>query len=132
MGAMKSRRRKGDALSSSQRSALMSRIRTKNTKPEVLVRKLLYSMGYRYRLHGRELPGRPDIVMRPRRVAIFVHGCFWHRHAGCNRAFLPQTNREYWLPKLRQNARRDAKAVAELQAAGWRSLIVWECEVGSL
>jgi DNA mismatch endonuclease (patch repair protein) len=99
-------------------------------KPELLVRKLVHSMGHRYRLHAKELPGKPDIVFRKRKKVIFVHGCFWHSHelAGCLDARKPKSNTNYWLPKLARNKERDAANVAALQGAGWRVLIVWECD----
>lgn len=111
------------------RSALMARIGPKNSKPEIVVRQLLHAMGYRFRLHAKELPGRPDIVMRPRRKVIFVHGCFWHRHEGCRRTTTPKTRREFWEAKFEANKARDRRVQAELVEAGWRYLVVWECEV---
>lgn len=106
---------------------MMSGIRGKNTKPEMLVRKALTSEGYRYRLHRRDLPGAPDIVMTRRKVAIFVHGCFWHMHKGCRLAKLPATRPEFWAAKLEGNVARDNKAIETLRERGWRVLIVWEC-----
>ncbi len=120
-----------DFLSPQRRSRLMSRIRGRNTKPEMVVRKLLWRAGYRYRLHCKELPGKPDVVFPGRRRVIFVHGCFWHRHPGCSRATLPATRREFWSRKLEGNTVRDAQAVEALQLAGWRVLVVWECEIKS-
>ena len=111
------------------RSALMARIGPKNSKPEIVVRQLLHAMGYRFRLHAKELPGRPDIVMRPRRKVIFVHGCFWHRHEGCRRTTTPKTRREFWEVKFEANKARDRRVQVELVEAGWRYLVVWECEV---
>lgn len=111
------------------RSALMARIGQRNSKPEIVVRQLLHAMGYRFRLHAKELPGRPDIVMRPRRKVIFVHGCFWHRHEGCRRTTTPKTRREFWEAKFEANEARDRRVQAELVEAGWRYLVVWECEV---
>lgn len=105
----------------------MSGIRGKNTKPEVMVRKMLHAMGYRFRLHRRDLPGAPDIVLPGRKVAIFVHGCFWHMHSGCRFAKLPTTRPEFWKAKLQGNTDRDQAAVVELNAMGWRVLWVWEC-----
>ncbi len=110
----------------------MSRIRSKDTKPEMVVRRLVHGMGYRYRLHAKELPGRPDLVFRPRRKAIFVHGCFWHRHVGCPANRLPTTRREFWRDKLDSNARRDRRNEAALEEMGWRSLVIWECETKDL
>lgn len=105
----------------------MSGIRTKHTKPEILVRKALFLQGYRFRLHRKDLPGAPDIVMAGRRIAIFVHGCFWHMHAGCRFAKIPSTRTEFWLNKLQGNVARDQRAIATLLESGWRVLTVWEC-----
>ena len=107
----------------------MSGIQSKNTKPEMLVRRYLYAQGFRYRLHTRELPGSPDLVLPKYRVVIFVHGCFWHRHANCRFATQPSSNIERWETKFQINVERDARNVAALQAAGWRVLVVWECEL---
>jgi DNA mismatch endonuclease (patch repair protein) len=109
----------------------MSRIRSKNTKPEMTIRALIFSMGYRYRLHRRDLPGKPDLVFSGRKKVIFVHGCFWHSHS-CGRGFKPKTNVEFWLKKLRTTQLRDERTVNELRTAGWECLIVWECELGDL
>jgi len=106
----------------------MSRIRGKDTKPEMRVRRLVHGMGYRYRLHARELPGRPDLVFRPRRKAIFVHGCFWHRHSGCSANRIPKTRADYWRAKLNRNVERDRRNEAALRTAGWGVLVIWECE----
>ena len=111
------------------RSALMARIGPKNSKPEIVVRQLLHAMGYRFRLHAKELPGRPDIVLRPRRKVIFVHGCFWHRHEGCRRTTNPKTRREFWEAKFESNKARDLIVQAKLMEARWSILVVWECEV---
>lgn len=119
-----------DTLSPSARSELMARIRGRDTKPEMLVRRLLHAMGYRYRLQVKDLPGRPDIVMRGRRKVIFVHGCFWHLHPDCRLARLPKSHLDFWLPKLEGNRARDLVNVEKLEAMGWRVLIVWECELG--
>jgi DNA mismatch endonuclease (patch repair protein) len=107
----------------------MSLIRSKNTKPEKVIRSMLHRMGYRFRLHRRDLPGHPDIVLPKYRAAIFVHGCFWHFHQNCRDGKIPQSNQDYWKPKLERNARRDEEGVAALQRAGWNTLVVWECEV---
>ncbi len=117
-----------DTMSRAKRSALMSRIHGRDTGPEISVRRLLHAMGYRFRLHARDLPGRPDIIFRSRRVALFVHGCFWHRH-DCGLAYTPKTRREFWQRKFDGNVRRDQRTRAELEAAGWRVIIVWECEL---
>ncbi|HEL4236075.1 TPA: DNA mismatch endonuclease Vsr [Stenotrophomonas maltophilia] len=118
-----------DVVSASKRSEMMSGIRGKDTRPEMIVRKYLHSSGLRYRLHCVDLPGKPDLVMRGRRVAIFVHGCFWHRHCGCRYATTPTTRREFWVNKLERNRERDASAISELLTKGWRVAIVWECSI---
>lgn len=102
-----------------------------DTRPELAVRRLLHALGYRYRLHASDLPGKPDIVFRPRKIAVFVHGCFWHQHAdlACPLRSAPSTNRHYWLAKLARNVQRDAENKARLCALGWRVETVWECEV---
>ncbi|WP_082744955.1 very short patch repair endonuclease [Burkholderia savannae] len=110
------------------RSETMSRIRSFDTAPEMRVRKILWCLGYRYRLHDKRLPGKPDIVFWGRRKVIFVHGCFWHQHVGCADSKLPKSNIEYWHPKLRRNVERDASSVAALESAGWEVLIVWDCQ----
>ncbi|MFL4471543.1 very short patch repair endonuclease [Tateyamaria armeniaca] len=116
------------SLVSAQRSWNMSRIRGKDTQPEMIVRRLLHSMGYRYRLHAPELPGKPDIVFRPRMKAIFVHGCFWHRHPGCKHTTTPKSREEFWRKKFLQNMDRDRRNLQSLHDAGWATEIVWECE----
>ena len=117
-----------DTVSGEHRSANMRAVRAKDTKPELTVRRLTHGMGYRYRLHDRSLPGTPDLVFRSRRSVIFVHGCFWHRHTGCDRATEPQSNVEFWRPKLLQNAARDKRQLRALRKGGWRTLVIWECE----
>jgi len=108
----------------------MALIRAKDTKPELAVRRLVFNMGFRYRLNGGGLPGRPDLVFRCRRRVLFVHGCFWHRHmGGCRRATLPKSRLDYWLPKFAANKRRDRSVAAKLRARGWRVLVIWECEL---
>lgn len=118
-----------DRISSAARSDLMARIRSKDTKPELIVRREAHRLGYRFRLHRADLPGKPDLVFPKRRRVIFVHGCFWHSHTGCARAFRPATHREFWRAKLAANRQRDAKNEAELTGLGWRVLVIWECEV---
>ena len=110
------------------RSALMRKVRRRDTGPEMIVRRLLHHEGYRFRLHAGDLPGRPDIVFRGRRKVIFVHGCFWHRHEGCSRTTTPKTRREFWAEKFAANRKRDATAVSCLKQAGWEVAVVWECE----
>ena len=117
-----------DRLSKERRSWNMSRIRSKDTKPEMIVRRLLHAMGVRFRLHRADLPGKPDIVLGPRRLVIFVHGCFWHRHPGCREATMPAANRDFWLDKLEGNAARDLRHRAALRKLGWRVAVIWECE----
>ncbi len=110
------------------RSENMSRIRSKDTKPELTVRRLLHALGYRYRLHRKDLPGKPDIVFPSRRKVIFIHGCFWHAH-GCRVSHRPKSNGAYWSPKLQGNVNRDEKALAQLRSLAWEAEVVWECEV---
>lgn len=117
-----------DKLTTTRRSENMRAIKSAHTKPEMTVRKLVYSMGFRYRLHRKDLPGRPDLVFPSRRKVIFVHGCFWHQHS-CREGRVPSSNVEYWRPKLERNAARDAENVSKLQHQGWSVLVVWECEV---
>lgn len=109
----------------------MSRVRARDTKPEMVVRQLLHAMGYRYRLHAKDLPGKPDIVFRRQRLAIFVNGCFWHRHPDpeCRLARMPKSRLDFWLPKLEANRHRDVENEERLAALGWRVLLVWECEL---
>ena len=109
----------------------MAGIRGRNTKPEVVVRKALFAAGFRFRLHRKDLPGSPDIVLPGRRVAVFVHGCFWHAHTGCRYAKRPATRREFWEAKLTANAERDQRVRKALLSSGWRVLIVWECTTRS-
>lgn len=116
-----------DVVSADIRSRMMSGIRGKNTRPERLVRSGLFAAGYRFRLHQRQLPGVPDVVIARRRVAIFVHGCFWHQHAGCRYAARPKSNYEFWNHKLARNVERDQLAVSQLAGDGWRVLVIWEC-----
>ncbi|WP_106283704.1 very short patch repair endonuclease [Paraburkholderia sp. BL25I1N1] len=120
-----------DRVSPVRRSEIMRRVRSKDTTVELRVRKLIYSLGFRYRLHAKDLPGRPDIVFRQSRRAIFVHGCFWHAH-GCKKGQPPKSNLDFWRPKLQANVERDSRAIRELELAGWRVLVIWQCEVGDL
>lgn len=107
----------------------MATVRAKNTTPEVAVRRLVHGMGYRFRLYRTDLPGKPDLVFPSRKAVVFVHGCFWHQHPRCRRARLPMSRQDYWRPKLTRNVDRDSASVAALRAAGWRVMIVWECEI---
>jgi len=110
------------------RSEVMAAVKSKNTQPEMLVRKLVYGMGYRYRLHYSKLPGKPDLVFPSRKKVIFVHGCFWHQHT-CPAADKPKSNKAYWLPKLERNRMRDIANLASLKATGWDALVLWECHL---
>lgn len=120
-----------DTLSPAARSERMSRVRGKDTKPEMLVRRLVHGLGYRYRLHGRKLPGAPDLVFPTRRKAIQVHGCFWHRHPDpeCRLARLPKSRQEFWMEKLDGNRARDERNAAAIRALGWEQLELWECQL---
>lgn len=111
------------------RSRTMRAVAQKDTKPELRVRRRLHALGYRFRLHRRDLPGTPDIVLPRHKAVILVHGCFWHQHPGCRHAKRPYMRQDYWLPKLDRNMARDAKAIAALEALGWRVLVLWECEL---
>lgn len=116
-----------DVVSPAKRSQMMSGIKGKNSLPEMLVRKALFAMGHRFRLHRRDLPGTPDIAMPSRKIAIFVHGCFWHAHQGCKYAKTPSTRTDFWTAKLQGNVDRDRRAADRLAELGWRVLTVWEC-----
>ena len=118
-----------DVYDAATRSAVMRAVRGKDTKPEMRVRRTLHRMGFRYRLHRRDLPGRPDIVLPKHKTVIFIHGCFWHGHAGCSRADRPASNTAYWTRKLDRTIARDAANVAALHKAGWRVVTAWECEI---
>ena len=118
-----------DIVSPSVRSRMMSGIKGKNSQPEMLVRQMLFAAGCRYRLHRRDLPGTPDIAMPSKKVAIFVHGCFWHAHKGCKYAKVPATRPDFWAAKLQANVERDQRAFENLTTMGWRVLYVWECAI---
>lgn len=118
-----------DVLTPEQRSRCMAAVRGKNTKPEIAVRRVLSAMGYRYRLHRRDLPGNPDIVFVARRAVVFVHGCFWHRHTCRFGRAMPATRVEFWRTKFEANVARDRRAKAKLKRLGWRVLVVWECQL---
>ena len=118
-----------DRISEERRSWNMSRIRSKNTTPELVVRKKLHDSGIRYRLHVNDLPGKPDLGNKKKRFAVFVNGCFWHQHPGCKRATKPQSNQEYWLKKLEANIKRLTKNIFELKKLGYSVFVIWECEV---
>ena len=119
-----------DRISKEARSENMRRIAGKDTSPELAVRRLVHSLGYRYRLHRQDLPGRPDMVFPSRRKVILVHGCFWHQHEKCGGARTPKSNKDYWEQKLRGNRQRDIENRSKLSALGWDSLVIWECSVG--
>lgn len=110
----------------------MSRIKGENTSPELEVRRLIYSMGYRYRLHAKDLPGKPDIVFRGRRKVVFVHGCFWHQHKGCKEKHVPKSNLSYWKPKLEKTVKRDDENRRKLVRGGWEVLVVWNCYLSDI
>ncbi len=118
-----------DSLSRKKRSEIMARVRAKNTRPELRVRKLVFALGYRYRLHDRNLPGCPDLVFGASKKVIFVHGCFWHRHARCVLARLPKSRLDFWLPKLEGNKSRDQRNRRALARRGWQVLTIWECQL---
>ena len=117
-----------DRVPQETRSAIMSKVRCRNTKPEILVRSLLHRLGFRFRLHRNELPGKPDIVFPSRRAVIFVHGCFWHQHPGCQKARIPETRNDFWRTKLQRNMERDVEHCETLRELGWNVLVVWECQ----
>lgn len=118
-----------DRMSASTRSKIMSSIRSKNTKPEMTVRRRVYALGYRYRIHVKYLPGTPDLVFFGRRKIILVHGCYWHRHANCKLAGTPSSNVRYWEEKFQRNIARDAMVTWQLEQLGWGVLVIWECEL---
>jgi DNA mismatch endonuclease (patch repair protein) len=120
-----------DVVSAETRSRMMSGIRGKNTRPEMRVRRFLHKSGFRYRLHDRSLPGTPDLVLPRYRTVLFVHGCFWHRHASCRFATTPSTNIDFWLSKFESNVARDCRAVEKLISDGWRVIVIWECGLRS-
>ena len=117
---------------SEQRSKNMSAIKSKNTKPEIKVRKILHSMGYRFRLHSKDLPGSPDIVLPKYKTVIFVHGCFWHRHENCKYATNPKSRQEFWNEKFEKNIERDLQIQEKIKNTDWRSFVIWECETKNI
>ncbi len=117
-----------DILTLEQRSSLMSRIRGKDTGPEIKVRRLVHALGFRFRLHRHDLPGSPDLVFPSHRKVIFVHGCYWHRHQGCQYAYSPKSNVTFWQSKFKANVARDQCVITMLEALGWKVLVIWECE----
>lgn len=120
-----------DKFSKEKRSDIMSHVRGKNTKPEEMVRKYLFSKGFRYRKNDKRYPGKPDIVLPKYHTVIFVNGCFWHQHSGCKSATLPETNHEYWRTKLQRNVDRDSMQINQLREMGWYVIVLWECEISS-
>jgi len=118
-----------DHLSPEKRSWNMSRIRSKNTKPEIIVRSTLHRLGYRFRIHRKDLPGKPDIVLPKYKAVIFVHGCFWHRHEGCKDCTTPKTNTEFWKDKFQRNVERDILHQIKLKKDGWKVVVIWTCEI---
>jgi len=121
-----------DHLSPERRSENMRRVRSKNSLPEMAVRKLVHGLGYRYRLHAKDLPGKPDLVFPSRRCILFVHGCFWHGHENCRKAQKPATNQQFWVAKLEKNYERDRLNLRALRRLGWRVMVVWECQTENL
>jgi len=117
-----------DTFTKEQRSNCMSRIRSKNTKPEIAVRKILYRSGFRYRLHRKDLPGKPDIVLPKNKIAFFINGCFWHQHEGCSKKSFPKSNTDYWKDKFKNNISRQNRDIKSLEDLGWKVCLIWECE----
>jgi len=118
-----------DIVTPERRSEIMRRIKGKDTTPEMKVRRFVYGLGYRYRLHCRDLPGKPDLVFRRKQKVIFVNGCFWHQHEGCQLAYMPKSRTEFWKGKFDKNKERDKKNLADLKEMGWDVLVIWECEL---
>ena len=118
-----------DKFSKQKRSEIMSRIKSKNTKPEMTVRKIIYSLGYRYRLHRKDLPGKPDLAFISKKKVIFINGCFWHGHSGCKKSALPDTNYDFWNDKITNNVNRDTLNYKRLGDMGWKYLVIWQCEI---
>lgn len=117
-----------DVVDSAQRSRMMARIGPRDTAPEIAVRRLAHRLGYRFRLYRKDLPGRPDLVFPQHRLAVFVHGCFWHRHKGCRNSTMPKTRTEFWSAKFASTIDRDRRSINALETLGWRTLVIWECE----
>jgi DNA mismatch endonuclease, patch repair protein len=120
-----------DILTPAERSIRMAAIRSRDTSPELTLRKALHALGLRYRINDRRLPGKPDIVLPRHRAVVFVHGCFWHRHEGCKIASKPKSNTVFWVDKFQKNVERDARSVRDLTTLGWRIFVIWECTLGS-
>ncbi|WP_309761248.1 very short patch repair endonuclease [Agrobacterium pusense] len=117
-----------DNLTPTNRSLMMAKVRDRNTQPEIKVRRIAHALGLRFRLHRKELAGSPDLVFPKYRVAIFVHGCFWHQHPGCSRATMPKSRTDFWSQKLARNVERDRRAISDLESRGWQVEVIWECE----
>jgi len=120
-----------DSISRDRRSWNMSRIRGKDTRPELMVRSLLHRMGFRFRINRADLPGKPDIVLPKHKLAILVHGCYWHRHQGCKQCYMPKSNVPFWTKKFERNVARDTEVKEQLETMGWRTFVIWECDVSS-
>jgi DNA mismatch endonuclease, patch repair protein len=120
-----------DIYSREKRSDIMARVKATDSTPELTVRRLLHNLGYRYRLHRNNLPGKPDIVLPKHKSVIFVHGCFWHHHKGCKKSKLPESNADFWRKKILDNVARDKRTILELKKTGWKVLVLWECQVRS-
>ncbi|WP_114360523.1 MULTISPECIES: very short patch repair endonuclease [Rhodopseudomonas] len=121
-----------DRLSVQRRSWLMSRVKGRDTLPELVVRRAAHSLGLRFRIQQKDLPGKPDLIFPRWRIAIFVHGCFWHRHRGCKKATMPKSRRQFWRTKFERNVARDERVIQELEGCGWRTLVVWQCQTTNL
>jgi DNA mismatch endonuclease (patch repair protein) len=121
-----------DTVSKERRSEIMAAVKARDTAPEIQLRRMIHAMGYRYRLHGKDLPGRPDLIFPARRKIIFVHGCFWHHHANCSGGRMPKTRADFWSTKLQRNVSRDEEVESSLRKLGWDVLVVWECELRGL
>ncbi|GAB6112541.1 very short patch repair endonuclease [Desulfomicrobium salsuginis] len=118
-----------DIVDSKKRSEIMSAIKQKNTKPELLVRRYFHAKGLRYRLHRKDLPGKPDLVFPKFKLVVFVHGCFWHRHEGCSKSYVPASNYDFWNNKFNENIARDNKCISKLKQLGWEVVVIWECQI---
>ncbi|RMB08107.1 very short patch repair endonuclease [Eilatimonas milleporae] len=121
-----------DHVTRAKRRAIMQAVRSKNTGPELIVRRAAHGLGLRFRLHRKDLPGTPDLVFPKRRTVIFVHGCYWHRHKGCSKATMPKTNVEFWRDKFERNVARDEQITKALEAAGWRVAVIWQCQAKTI
>lgn len=118
-----------DCYNQATRRKVMQNVHGKDTAPELLVRRMLFRAGFRFRLHDARLPGKPDIILPKYKIVVFVNGCFWHRHPGCKHATMPATNQDYWIKKFQRNVERDADEIRQLESAGWKVFVIWECEI---